>query len=135
MDIYISDESKTIALDISDVPCNSIGKLADTLLNLQSGQKNSDVEFSLEPGYALWRFSISDDSINVEVYPDSKCKDPVIFIGNKEKTLHTLHQALRKLEASLSWNDSKLLSSTWSWDFPSKALDVFEANSKQHNKV
>jgi len=63
MDIRISDNDKSISLDISDMPCDSINQLVDVLLGIQSGVISQEVEFSLEPEYARWRFQIEDENL------------------------------------------------------------------------
>jgi len=130
MHVSISDGSKIVDLVISDVPCNSIYKLADILLNLQSGLLNEEVDFSLEPEYALWKFIVSGDDLKIEVFPDSKCETPIVFIGRKEKTINRLYKGLRDLESNPVWKNTELSNSVWSWDFPSRELNMFKANRK-----
>lgn len=130
MDVTVSDGSKEISLVVSDVPCNSLHKLANILLGLQSGAKSEEVEFSLEPDFALWKFQAKDEELELYVYPNSSGNNPVLFIGKREKVIHRLYKALRDLESLSCWKESNAMSNIWSWEFPSKELNLFSTRAK-----
>ena len=112
---------------ISDVPCNSIYKLADILLSLQSGMQSEEVEFSLEPDYALWKFTIQGNDLELLVFPDSGRDEPIVFKCGKEKLIKRLYKALRDLEALQCWQEPQAINTVWSWEFPSHELNEFKA--------
>lgn len=130
MDISIGDGEREVTLVISDVPCNSLYKLADILLGLQSGNMSDEVEFSLEPDFAVWKFMTKENEIEVHVFPNSSCKDSTVFSGERGKVIHHLYKALRDLESLPCWKDPAATSSIWSWEFPSKELNWFNARAK-----
>ena len=98
LELTISNQNQRIILDISDVPCDSINELAKTFVNLQSGSKIEEVEFSLEPDFALWRFISFEDEMQINVFPNASRDRPVIFKDNRKKLLNRIYQALKDLE-------------------------------------
>jgi hypothetical protein len=129
MDVSIGDGEREVSLVISDVPCNSLYKLADILLGLQSGSKSEEVEFSLEPDFALWKFITKEQELEIHVFLSSSCNHPVIFSGQRGKVIHRLYKALRDLESLPCWKEPAATSNIWSWEFPSQELNQFSARS------
>ena len=130
MDASITDGERKVTFLISDVPCNSINKLTNILLDLQSGAKAEEVEFSLEPDFALWRFHAKDEELEVHVFENSNRTDPVIFTGKRKKVIHRLYKALRDLESLQCWKEPAATSNYWSWEFPSQELNKFSMRDK-----
>lgn len=130
MDVKVSDGEQKISLMVSDVPCDSIYKLAYTLLGLQSGDQSEEVEFSLEPEYALWKFITQNEDIEIHVFPNSNLNNPEIFRGQREKVIKRLYKGLRDLEALPCWKEPDVSSNIWSWEFPSHELNQFKKREK-----
>ncbi|RXJ66515.1 hypothetical protein CS022_24560 [Veronia nyctiphanis] len=86
--VIVGDSNHEVVLEISDVPCNSLYKLTDVLLELKAGSKFQEVEFSLEPDFALWKFINLGHLLEIHVYPNSSCEEPFVFSGCKDKVLH-----------------------------------------------
>ena len=135
MDVTVSDGSKEISLVVSDVPCNSLHKLANILLGLQSGAKSEEVEFSLEPDFALWKFHAKDEGLELYVYPNSIGGKPVLFSGEREKVIHRLYKAMRDLESLSCWKEPDAIGNIWSWEFPSKELTLFSTRAKSAKRA
>ena len=98
LELTISNRSQCIILNISDVPCDSISELAEAVINLQFGSKTEEVEFSLEPDFALWRFISFEDELQIHVFSNAIRDRPVIFKDNRKKLLNRIYQALKDLE-------------------------------------
>ncbi|WP_036523461.1 hypothetical protein [Nitrincola sp. A-D6] len=130
MDISVGDGEREESLVISDVPCNSVYKLAYILLALQSGSKSEEVEFSLEPDYALWKFRANDNELEIHVFPSSSRNNPIVFKGQRTKVIHRLYKALRDLETLSCWKEPDATSIIWSWEFPYQELNQFRARAK-----
>jgi len=130
MDLSIADGEREVVMVISDVPCNSVCKLADTLLSLQSGSKIEEVEFSLEPDFGLWKFIDIGRELEINVFPGSGRDKPNVFKGERIKVIYRLYKALRDLESLKCWKDPQAIRNTWSWAFPSKELNQFKARAK-----
>ena len=130
MNLNISDGEREVSIVISDVPCNSVYKLANILLSLQSGAKAEEVEFSLEPDFALWRFVGQGSELEIHVFPDSGRDKPSVFKGDRGKVIHRLYKALRDLESLRCWSYPDATSTIWSWEFPSQELNQFRSRSK-----
>jgi len=126
MEITIDDSKKKVKLDISDVPCNSILRLAKILLKLLDGSLEEDVEFSLEPEYALWKFKVVNDNLQIDVFPNAARDNPIVFRKKKNKALNRLYKGLRDLEAMSCWKKHNSDEDVWSWDFPSVELAQFK---------
>jgi len=99
MALSITDGEREEVMEISDVPCNSVLGLADILLSLQSGSKTEEVEFSLEPDFALWKFIDQSGELEIHVFPDSGRDKPSVFKGERRKVINRLYKALRDLES------------------------------------
>jgi hypothetical protein len=130
MDICVADEERKVSLVISDVPCNSIYKLVDILLGLQAGRKSEEVEFSLEPDYALWKFITKGDNLEILVFPSASRNSPNVFRGKREIVIHRLYKALKDLESLQCWKEPSATTKIWSWKFPSQELNKFKAKAK-----
>ena len=130
MEVSVKNSDKNVCLAISDAPCDSISKLAQVLLSLQSGSEQEEVEYSLEPEYALWKFVVENEQMTLSVYPDSGRSNPILFTGNKDKILKRLYKSLRDLESMSCWSKPDALETIWSWEFPSRELNEFKANDK-----
>jgi hypothetical protein len=130
MELSIIHSDEEVNLVISDVPCDSIYKLADILLSLQAGIGYEEVEFSLEPEYALCKFIVDGNDLTLEIFPESGRKNPVIFKGYKEKVIKRLYKGLRDLESLPAWKGSGSSHEAWSWDFPTSELNKFKERSK-----
>lgn len=125
LELTISNQSERITLDISDVPNDPINELANIIVNLQSGNKIEEVEFSLEPEFALWRFILLGEELQIHVFPNASRDKPVIFKGAREKVICRVYKALKDLEALPCWQDPDDMVNVWSWDFPSKTLSKY----------
>lgn len=125
LDVIISNQSQCITLDVSDVPCDSISELAKAVINLQSGSKIEEVEFSLEPDFVLWRFISIGDELQVHVFPNASRDKTFIFTGTREEVLYNLYKALKELETELFRQNSDNMMHVWSWDFPSEILNKY----------
>lgn len=125
LELTISNQNQRITLDISDVPCDSINELAKIFVNLQSGSKIEEVEFSLEPDFALWRFISFEDEMQIHVFPNANRDKPVMFKENREKLLNRIYQALKDLEKLPCWQDHNNMINVWSWKFPSEILNDY----------
>ncbi|WP_413190351.1 hypothetical protein [Psychrobacter sp. AT9] len=125
LELTISNQSQCITLDISDVPCDSISELAKAVINLQFGSKTEEVEFSLEPDFALWRFISFADELQIQVFPNSSRGKPFIFKGTREEVLYNLYKALKELETESFMQDPDDMMHVWSWDFPSITLNKY----------
>lgn len=130
MDLNITDGEHEVSLVISDVPCNSVYKLADILLSLQSGAETEEVEFSLEPDFALWKFVSQGSDLEIHVFPDSGRDKPTLFKGERGKVIHRLYKALRDLESLQCWKEPSAASNIWSWEFPSQELNQYRVRLK-----
>jgi hypothetical protein len=130
MDINVSDGKQEISLEISDVPFDSIYKLASVLLGLQSGLRSDEFEFSLEPGYARWKFISQGNNLELHIFPDSGRDRPIVFASSRGKLLHSLYMGLRDLESLQCWKEQNAGSCVWSWEFPSTELNEFKLRSK-----
>lgn len=108
MEISVSDTEKEVCLIVSHFPMNSIYDLAQALLRLQSGSKIEEVEFSLEPDFALWVLEVIGEKLSLSVYPDSR----------------------RARESLSCWNKSDALESIWSWEFPTRELNEYKIKAK-----
>ena len=126
MDVMVSDGEQKISLDISDVPFDSIHDLTGVLLGLQAGMLNEEVKFSLEPEFALWRFTVKGSDLVLEIFPDSGRDSPITFKGQKAEIVKRLYKALRDLESLPCWKNPDNLDPVWSWDFPSSELRKFK---------
>ena len=98
LELTTSNRSQCIILNISDVPCDPISELAEAVINLQFGSKTEEVEFSLEPDFALWRFISFEDELQIHVFSNAIRDRPVIFKDNRKKLLNRIYQALKDLE-------------------------------------
>ena len=133
MNVRVSDGEHEVSLVISDVPCNSIYKLAYILLSLQSGSQSEEVEFSLEPEYALWKFITQDDDLEIHVFSSSSRNNPKVFRGKRRKVINRLYKGLRDLEALPCWKEPGTIN-IWSWEFPSHELNQFKTRAKMLNR-
>ena len=122
MEIKISDNEKEVILDVSDVPCNSIEILISTLFKLLNGSEMEEVEWSLEPNYALWCFLSKRNEIEVHVFPDKAAEESVAFFGEKIKIIRRIYKKLCDLEVIFDNELSNTDSRQWSWDFPRNDL-------------
>ncbi|WLP95655.1 hypothetical protein [Psychrobacter sp. M13] len=125
LELTISNQSQCIILDISDVSCDSISELAKAVINLQLGSKTEEVEFSLEPDFALWRFISFTDELQIQVFPNSSCGKPFIFKGTREEVLDNLYEALKDFETESFRQSPDDMMHVWSWDFPSTTLNKY----------
>ena len=130
MDLSIADGEREVVMVISDVPCNSVYKLADILLSLQSGSKAEEVEFSLEPDFALWKFIDLSGKLEIHVFPDSGRDKPSVFKGERVKVIHRLYKALKDLESLQCWKTPEATNSNWSWEFPYQELNQFRTRAE-----
>lgn len=130
LEFKISDFDNEVVLDISDVPNNALETLAVALNRLRMGSLQEAVEFSLEPYFALCRFKVQGDYIDVEVYPNASRSNSVIFSGLKNKAMHSLYKSLRDLESLDCWKHPECDKVIWSWDFPHQELDEYKTKNR-----
>ncbi len=72
LEVSVSNGITDVNFIFSDVPCNSIEKLACALLKLQVGSEQEAVEFSLEPNYAICEFRVKNDELTLFIFPDAR---------------------------------------------------------------
>ena len=125
LELTTSNRSQCIILNISDVPCDPISELAEAVINLQFGSKTEEVEFSLEPDFALWRFISFEDELQIHVFSNAIRDRPVIFKDNRKKLLNRIYQALKDLEKLPCWQHPDNMMHVWSWDFSGEILNSY----------
>ena len=126
VDFKISDSVHEIILDVSDVPNNCLESLALALNRLQEGSIEQEVEFSLEPVFAILRFNVNRKTLNLEVFPDESRVNSIKFYGPKNKVLHQLYKGLKDLGSLDCWQAKNALENIWSWEFPYKELNEYK---------
>lgn len=125
----ISDFEKEVVLIVSHTPNNCLESLAIAMNRLRVGSVLEEVEFSLEPDFALCRFTLNNESIDLEVYPNDSRVNPVKFSALTSKVTYSLYKSLRDLEACECWETPGCDKTIWSWAFPHKELDVYKTKN------
>ncbi len=105
-------------VDASDVPCDSLTLLVGAMLGLVRGDAMAEMEWSLEPGYEVWRFVAEEgDEVRFEVGIAPAKLETFARVPRRE-LVTTVWRALRRLETDPAWG----VSDAWSWPFPAADL-------------
>ena len=103
-------------IDASDVPCNSLEQLASALQEFQQ-HKPSKIEWSLEPGFAVWKLTPNGEQSSFEVF-DTLDEKVLHIICSHKDMFNKLLNFMDAVGKSESW----LTPHHWSWDFPKNEL-------------
>ena len=126
LEFKISDIKNEVVLDTSDVPNNHLQELTIALNRLREGSLQEEVEFSLEPDFALCRFKVNNEFIDIEIYPNGSRLNPIQFSGLRSKVMHSVYKSLRDLESLDIWKHPDCDEKYWSWNFPHSELNAFK---------
>ena len=131
MTVKASSGDNEVCLDVSDVPCDSLELLTTAILKLAEGSQKQQVEWSLEPEYALWDFETNGDKLKLHIFPNKKNNDKIVVSGEKKRIVRSIFKALSDLQADPCWAEPDASKFVWSWDFPSKALGQLKETIKK----
>ena len=118
IEVKVSDGSQEVELVVSDVPCDSLSDLVGSLGKLVDGSELEEVEWSLEPEYALWRFKQLDDAIRLEVYPTNNRSNCLVFEEGGLLIVRRIAKGLSDLAVVSEWPQKEVDNRVWSWEFP-----------------
>lgn len=132
--VTVASDDTSFAEDVSDVGPDSLQQLVWALERLAKGSSNERVEWFLEPALWVWRFDAvaewerSVDTVAFHVEGPERAG--VVARTHRSTLIHTMVQALAKLEAEPAWRSDEALDRIWNWEFPSAALARLLANEK-----
>lgn len=115
------------ALDVSDVPCDSLTHLTKILARLLSGSITESVDWSLEPEYARWIFNRSGDQLEWRMQETLESEAILIERGSLIEIADQIIVALSDLQNNPCWSVEDSESEAWSWPFPSIELERLQA--------
>ncbi len=113
----------THAIDVSDVPCDSLAQLADAACSLLEGRDEARVDWSLEPAFDVWLFRLTEpDCVELRIGTESSREAPKLFAVSSASELATAFwRGMRRLESDPIWHDTRALEA-WSSAFPTEKL-------------
>lgn len=123
---WMTTELNGIALDVSDVPCDSLAGLIIALSNIQRGRSTASVDWSLEPEYGAWIFRQQGALVEVFIRENSVSDSVLVAELPRTQFIRKMTNALERLEAVFQAMTDKDADITWSWPFPSLELSKLQ---------
>jgi hypothetical protein len=131
LDVELTGPSGTSHLDASDVPADSLCKLACAALSMLEQREEARVKWFLEPAEVVWVFrragderAADDEAHEVLVFAlnDRKERQP-IGAGSPEEIALAIWRGFRRLEADAAWSSHATMQERlWSHGFPTKEV-------------
>ena len=118
MDVNVSDGRNEVKLDVSDAGCDSLEMLVFAMTRILDGSREESVDWVLEPEYANWVFKHNDECIQLLIYSERACEEPIVFEESDMRIIQRVCKGLSDLEAAGGWDAADSSETVWSWDFP-----------------
>jgi hypothetical protein len=118
--VELADSERSVLLDVSDVPGDSLAMLAVAALDLVAGRRETRVVWFLEPSEATWDFQREGDQVAVRA-TTSGAAFVLLEGGTVEELALVIWRALRRLEADPAWS-SVSDGRVWSHPFPHREV-------------
>ncbi len=120
LDVELSGAGHHVALDVSDVPGDSLCMLATAALDLSAGREEARVVWFLEPVEATWVFRRAGDRVEVRASSGGRAS-VCLDAGTVEEVSLVIWRALRRLESDPAWTRADA-SGVWSHPFPHREV-------------
>jgi hypothetical protein len=118
--VELADRERSVLLDVSDVPGDSLTMLAVAALDLVAGRREARVVWFLEPSEATWDFQREGDQVAVRATTQGAAS-VLLEGGTAEELALVIWRALRRLESDPAWSavsDGRV----WSHPFPHREV-------------
>jgi hypothetical protein len=120
LSVELADANRTVSLEVSDVPGDSLAMLAAATLDIATGRQEARVVWFLEPDEATWIFQRVGD--RVEVRALAKGTPPALMeAGSAEELSLVIWRALRHLESDPAWTYAGA-ARVWAHPFPHREV-------------